>query len=178
MFRYIMAFAATALLASQVQAATINAPAMPLQAGVPYTFTYTPDSPTEILDTYDFYILRLTVTDSTRPGEEASFGFSGTIIDPNETFDFPWIFNSTGSAILSVVSWYNTYRGAELVQGPFGPIAIEGEGFKEARSSFSEAVSLRISVVPIGGTLPLLVSALGLMGWAARRRAQKVALPA
>jgi hypothetical protein len=37
---------------------------------------------------------------------------------------------------------------------------------------------LQISVVPIGGTLPLLLSALGALGWVARRRSKAAALPA
>ena len=179
MFRYIMAFAATALLASQVEAATISGPTT-VQAGVPYVYSYQPSTPDEILDVYDFYILNINVYDSTRPGFE-SYAFSGgngVQYDPTATYSFSWTFNTAGSAVLSVISWFNTFSGAILSADEFGPIAIPGEGGKDARIAFSKEVALQISVVPIGGTLPLLVSALGLMGWAARRRAQKAALPA
>ena len=179
MFRYIMAFAATALLASQVQAATISGPST-VQAGVPYVYTYQPSTPDEILDVYDFYILNINVYDSTRPGFQ-SFAFTGgdgVQYDPAATYSFSWTFNTTGSAVLSVISWFNTFSGAILTEDEFGPVAIPIANEKQARIAFSDEVALNISVVPIGGTLPLLVSALGLMGWAARRRAQKAALPA
>ena len=173
MFRYIMAFAATALLASQVQAATISGPTT-VQAGQTYTYTYVPDEPTEILEGYEFFVFRLRVTG---PNGTSGFDFSGSDHTTVPSYQFNWIFDTTGSAILSAISYLETYKNADLIQGEFGPEVIKPEGW-ESRSAFSERVALQISVVPIGGTLPLLVSALGLMGWAARRRAQKAALPA
>ena len=184
MFRYIMAFAATALLASQVQAATISGPTT-VEAGIPYVYTYQPSEPNEILDVYDFYVLRLNVTDSTSPdvGYFAFTGGEGGLYDPTATYSFFWTFNTTGPVVLSVISWFDTFSGPGVALaydefGPFGRLLFEDGSGKAAASAFSERVALQISVVPIGGTLPLLVSALGLMGWAARRRAQKAALPA
>jgi hypothetical protein len=102
-------------------------------------------------------------------------------------FSFNWVFDTTGP-----IRHVHQQCAGDLCE----PTLIEdGDGFffvDETKKAVALPVQLRlrgeggggppvtlqISVVPIGGTLPLLLSALGALGWVARRRSKAAALPA
>ena len=158
------------LIGSQVQAAIITGPSS-VVAGQTYTYTYD-TGPVDLLDGYDFFILNLNVSDGVNTEYVGRFGFP---FPTNNLFTFDWVFDITGPAFLTVTGTLESYAGA-VVTFPDGFINI----FKGPNARF-EVINLgpdKLSVVPIGGTLPLLLTALGIAGWVARRRATTSALPA
>lgn len=178
MRKYLMALAATALLASQAGAATITGPTT-VVAGQSYTYTYTPNAPADLLPNYTYFTMHLKVNGGDEVPGGKGFNSDGSDYLDGMTFSFDWIFTTPGPAVLSVQSVLVTYLSTLVyVDGE----VINKPDFRVFNSGFAfdgeEPETLRISVVPIGGTLPLLLSALGAFGWAARRRKAQAALPA
>lgn len=185
MRKYLMALAATALLASQAGAATISGPTT-VTAGVVNTYTYQTDVPADVLPGHTLYTMWLEINGgnpATGGGVENYYG--ATYVD-GTTFSFDWVFPTTGPASLTIRSVLATYIGAtveqfdgyfSVVEGPNKVAVTFNSGF-EFEGGGGPPATLQISVVPIGGTLPLLLSALGALGWVARRRSKAAALPA
>ena len=173
--RKILAAAAVAMaLIGQAQAATVTGPT-DVTAGTPYSYTYNPD-PTAILAGYDLYAMNLTVSDSFDPGNVQVFSFFGSVLPSPRNFLFNWVFPATGTGVLTVTGVLETYFGATLGKDEGGfTFVIKPEGTPFIVSNI-EPASLTVNstpVVPIGGTLPLLLTAFGLAGWVARRRARE-----
>ncbi|MEZ5753314.1 MAG: hypothetical protein R3D90_00655 [Paracoccaceae bacterium] len=149
-------------------------------AGTPYLYTYNPD-PTAILAGYDLYAMNLFVSDSFDPGNVQVFSFFGSVLPSPRDFDFSWVFPATGAGVLTVEGILETYFGATLGEDEGGfPVIIKPPGTPFFVSNI-EPASLTVNstpVVPIGGTLPLLLTAFGLAGWVARRRTQAEPLAA
>jgi hypothetical protein len=61
-------------------------------------------------------------------------------------------------------------RYSELTFSFYQPIS-----FQKTASASPSATAPNAAVVPIAGSLPLLLSGLGILGWAARRRARVLA---
>ncbi len=179
MQKTLWAFAATVLFASQAGAATVTGPTSVI-AGQTYTYTYQPDTPVVLLEGYTLYTMLLEVNGGYEVPGGASLNSYGTLYPASNNFTFDWAFPATGPAILSVRSVLVSYINATVnVFSDYFEVVKPENVFYEVHNS--AAVDLRVSaipVVPIGGTLPLMLSALGLMGWAARRRAKQNALPA
>lgn len=163
------AMVAAVLFASQAGAATVTGPTT-VTAGQTYTYIYDP-GPVDLIEGYQFYVLRVRVND------DGYFERAGTTYPEDSKFMFNWVFDTTGPAFLNVSSYLESYVGAVLTGTFDRPIVFKPVGWM-ADVAESQADKLQISVVPIGGTLPLMLSALGLMGWAARRRSKQNALPA
>lgn len=164
------AFALTAVMASQASAATIIGPTT-VVAGQSYSFIFD-TGPVDLIDNYDVFMLRLGVNDT------GYFEFFGPVYPPNNQFTFNWIFPTTGPAVLSAQGFLDSYVNAEIGVGEDGFLFVTKPEGTRAEVIFAQAKDFQVSVVPIGGTLPLMLSALGLIGWAARRRAKQGALPA
>lgn len=171
------AFALAAVMASQAGAATISGETNPI-VGQTYTYIYSPDTPS-LTPGYSSYELNVAVNDLSDAAADVWFTFGGPTYPASNSFSFDWVFNVTGPAVLSVQSVLVTFfqTGFQFPEGVEFFVKEDGTLF---RGQNSEAVTLtaNVSVVPIGGTLPLMLSALGLIGWAARRRAKSGALPA
>lgn len=175
MRKYLMALAATALLASQAGAATITGPTT-VQAGVAYTYTYQPNTPVVLIDGYTLYDMFLDIDDNNDGITEGRF-FYGTTYPENNSFSFQWIFNTAGLATLSIRSILTSHIGASVVQedGYFRIIKstqydMFASGWGPEEWQGGPPVTLQVSVVPIAGTMPLLLSALAGLGWVMRRR--------
>lgn len=164
------AFALAAVMASQAGAATISGPTT-VVAGQTYSYIYD-TGPVDLIENYEVYVLTLLVNGS------GYFEFFGSEFPTNNQFTFDWIFPNTGPAVLSAESFLQSYVGATVTPGENGFVSIFKPDGWQAEVIFTEASNFKVSVVPIGGTLPLMLSALGLMGWAARRRTKHGALPA
>ena len=181
MRKYLMALAATALLASQAGAATISGPTT-VTAGVVNTYTYTPNMPVELLEGSTFYTMFLEINGGWEYAPTgASLNYSGSEFPPTGQFSFDWVFNETGPAVLSISSVLVSYLTNPSLVGENQPKPLHvifNSGRGPASWEGGPPVELQISVVPIGGTLPLLLSALGALGWVARRRSKAAALPA
>lgn len=107
----------------------------------------------------------------------------------NKTFTFNWIWGEAGPATLTFTGYLERYKNA---YGNFGNLPgttepeLLGLKFTDNTSIFertdfgpitwSNAPAASPTAVPIGGTLPLMLSALGLGAWMMRRRAKRVAL--
>lgn len=183
MRKYLMALAATALLASQAAAATISGPTT-VEAGVTYTYTYQPDTPVSLLEGYTLYTMYIEVNGNPSAGG-TGFNYYGSVYPVDNSFTFDWVFDTTGPAVLSISSVLVSYINAtiQLGDGFFDVIKGESARFEVFNTGRNEdgggpPLELKVSVVPIGGTLPLLLSALGALGWVARRRKAQAALPA
>jgi hypothetical protein len=174
--------AAVMLMASQAGAATISGlgQTVTVEQGKSYTF-YFDTGPVALVENSNLFIMRLTLPN----GVVAERGGSSYPVD--NRFAFDWVFGSLGSTTLNMsailISYANvpieelaSYTGA-LVNFPglFGRTS-KAESFTASRV-FEVVQAGQVSVVPIGGTLPLMATALGLFGWAARRRAKQSALP-
>lgn len=165
--------AALALMGSQAEAAIITGPTS-VVAGQSYTYTYD-TGPVDLLDGYDFFILNLLVSDGVNDDYFGRFGFP---FPTNNLFTFNWTFSVTGPAFLSVRSTLESYAGAEITPNPGGvPSIFKDDDTRVELIEFGPD-GLQVSVVPIGGTLPMLLTALGVAGLVARRRAAKEAVPA
>lgn len=165
--------AALALMGSQAGAAIITGPTSVL-AGQSYTYTYD-TGPVELLDGYDFFILNLLVNDGVNGDYIGRFGFPFPM---DNLFTFDWTFSVTGPAVLSITSYLESYADATITYSPDGfPSIFKTEGVTRV-GLIEDSARLGVSVVPIGGTLPLLLTALGVAGLVARRRAAKEAVPA
>jgi|GEM_PF-6601347 len=175
MRKYLMALAATALLASQAAAATISGPTT-VNAGQTYTYIYSPDMP-YLTPGYLSYEVNMAVNDTGNPADDVWSTYAGTTYPASNQFSFDWVFDATGPATLTVYSVIVTFFGNEFVFTDELPFWVKEDG-TIFRGENIDAVSMKISVVPIGGTLPLLLSALGALGWMARRRKAEAALPA
>ena len=174
------ALAISATLASPAMAATISGEINPI-AGQTYTYLYSPDAP-PLIPGFVSFTMDIEVQEVGDPGGVEWFSFAGpaaTYPASNE-FAFDWIFDVTGPAVLSVRSVLTTFFGTEF-SFPEGTEFFEKEDGTLFSGRNYDPIPLTVSVtsvVPIGGTLPLMLSALGLMGWAALRRARQGALPA
>lgn len=179
------AFALAAVMASQAGAATISGPTM-VQAGVSYNYTYQTDVPAQVLPGYTLFTMWLQINGGDPATGGGVVNYWGTTYTDGDTFSFDWVFPTTGPANLTIRSVLATYIDATVEQfdGYFAVIEGPNKVSQTFNSGFAfeggggPPASLEISVVPIGGTLPLMLSALGLIGWAARRRAKQGALPA
>jgi hypothetical protein len=172
------ALALTAAMASQASAATISGETNAI-AGQTYTYLYSPDAPS-LIPGYLSYTMDIAVNDTGNPADNIWFSFAGPVYPASNQFSFDWVFNVTGPVVLNVQSVLATFFGTEF-QFPEGTEFFEKEDGTLFRGQNSDTIPLKVSVtsvVPIGGTLPLMLTALGLMGWAARRRARQGALPA
>ena len=180
MRKYLMALAATALLASQAAAATISGPTT-VEAGATYTYTYQPDTPVSLLEGYTLYTMYIEVNGN----PATSFNYYGSVYPADNSFTFDWVFDTTGPAVLSISSVLVSYVNASILLGDGFFDVIKGEltRFEVFNTGRDEdgggpPLELKVSVVPIGGTLPLLLAALAAFGWVARRRKAEAALPA
>ena len=122
---------------------------------------------------YTLYALRLNVN-----GE--FFSSFGTTLPENISITFNRIFETTGTSVLNVFALVQTYVNATFDPTEEFPDIKKPEGtlFENIRVDPNALEVTVTAVVPIGGTLPLMLSALGLIGWAARRRGKQGALPA
>lgn len=172
------AFALAAVMASQAGAATISGETNPI-VGQTYTYIYSPDTPS-LTPGYTNYALTIFVDDPNDASGDVGFSFEGPTYPESNTFSFDWVFNATGPAVLNVESAIVTFfeNGFQFPEGV--QFSTKPDGITLFRFQNIEGITLmaNVSVVPIGGTLPLLLSALGLIGWAARRRTKQGALPA
>lgn len=166
--------AAALLIGSQAQAAIITGPASVL-AGQSYSYTYD-TGPVDLLPGYNFFILNLNVSDGITTEYFGRFGFP---FPENNLFSFNWIFDVTGPALLTATATLETYAGADIVYDPVSgfPSIFKDDDTRVGLIGFGPD-RLAVSVVPIGGTLPLLLTALGIAGWVARRRATAAAVAA
>lgn len=190
MRKYLMALAATTLLASQAGAATIEGPTT-VTAGEVNTYTYVPDLPVELVEGYTFYTMFLEINDGWENAPTgASLNFFGFEFPEDGAFSFDWVFTESGPFVMSISSVLVSYVNPTLIEDEDGNLSVDetnkplfsifntGRGARLEEGGFDDRVSLQISVVPIGSTLPLLLSALGALGWVARRRSKAAALPA
>ena len=172
------AFALAAVMASQAGAATISGETNPI-VGQTYTYIYSPDAPS-LTPGYTSYTMTIIVDDLSDAAGDVRFSFDGPSYPESNSFSFDWVFNVTGPTVLSVRSVIATFfgtafefpEGVQFFRKPENGILFRVQNIDEI------TLATNVSVVPIGGTLPLMLSALGLMGWAARRRAKSGALPA
>lgn len=185
MQKALCAMAAAVLFASQAGAATITGPTT-VQAGVSYTYQYQTDAPADLLPGYTLYTMYLEINGGIAASGGGIENYWGTTYTDGDIFSFNWVFPVTGPASLTIRSVLATYIDAtileiddyfEVVEGPNKIAETFNSGFAFDGDDRLPA-TLQISVVPIGGTLPLMLSALGIFGWAARRRAKQNALPA
>ena len=172
------AFALAAVMASQAGAATISGETNPI-VGQTYTYIYSPDTPS-LVPGYSSYELNVAVNNLSDAAGDVWFAFGGPTYPASNQFSFDWVFDVAGPAVLSVRSVLVTFFETGFVFPEGVQFFVKPEDGTIFRGQNSEAVTLtaNVSVVPIGGTLPLMLSALGLIGWAARRRAKSGALPA
>lgn len=174
--------AAALLMGAQAQAAVITGPS-PVVAGQSYTYTYD-TGPVDLLPGYDFYILNLIVSDGVNEDYFGRFASADPLVSNSpfpfsNPFTFDWVFSVTGPALLSVTGYLESYADATITYGVDGfPSIFKTEGVTRVGLINLGTDGLQISVVPIGGTLPLLLTAIGLVGWVARRRAAAGAVPA
>lgn len=164
------AFAFSAVMASQAGAATISGPTT-VVAGETYSFIYD-TGPVNLIENYDVFVLKLLVNDT------GYFEFFGPEYPTNNQFSFNWVFPNTGPAVLSAQSFLESYVVATATLGEDGFVSVFKPDGTRGEFSDMRAADFQVSVVPIGGTLPLMLSALGLVGWAARRRTKRGGLPA
>lgn len=105
----------------------------------------------------------------------------------NKTFTFNWIWGEAGPATLTFTGYLERYKNAVPIYMRVGQQEVLGGlSFTDNTSIFertdfgpitwSNAPAASPTAVPIGGTLPLMLSALGVGAWVMRRRAKRVAL--
>lgn len=106
------------------------------------------------------------------------------LIGPGSTYSFQWMWQTDGPANFDFVDGYlERYQNGKPsgtiistdTQGPF----ISDSVFAHSIQDFSIAMrqaETTAAPVPIGGTLPLMLSALGLGAFVMRRRAKKAVL--
>lgn len=172
------ALALTAAMASQASAATISGETNAI-AGQTYTYIYSPDTPS-LIPGYLSYTMDIAVNSSSNPSTDVWFSFAGPVYPASNEFSFDWVFDVTGPVVLNVRSVLATFFASDF-QFPEDTQFFVKEDGTLFRGQNSDPIPLKVSVtsvVPIGGTLPLMLSALALMGWAARWRGKDGALPA
>lgn len=105
----------------------------------------------------------------------------------NKTFTFNWIWGEAGPATLTFTGYLERYKNAVPIYMRVGQQEVLGGlSFTDNTSIFertdfgpitwSNAPAASPTAVPIGGTLPLMLSALGVGAWVMRRRVKRVAL--
>jgi hypothetical protein len=161
-----------AVLAGQATAATIDGPGEVI-VGQSYELFFN-SGPVDLINKANLFYMTLKLPD----GRSVLSG--GSEYPANNLFSFNWVFKSTGETTLDVIAELRSYSGVIFEQAtnyPIGTLIPINLNTSPSRTTSLEASRIfrvreaqEISVVPIGGTLPLMLSALGVMGWVARRR--------
>lgn len=177
------------MMMGAAEAATIGGN-LNVVAGEPHTFSLNvPLSPGE-----EFYSAMLYIN-----GGKGSAPLSNVIQQGSVTLNFLHTFVALGTQSLTVGAdiWYKafgSYECAGQYAGCYNPNSLQNQdqqrismftvGQKvsvfvsspeQTATSAADSAAVRAAVVPIAGTLPLLLSGLGILGWAARRRARVLA---
>lgn len=172
-------FVVVMMMATQAGAATISGLGQSVQVeqGKVYTLFFD-TGPVELVPNANLYIMRLTL-----PTGALNPTGGGLPYPIDNRFKFDWVFDSLGSTTLNVSAVLASYANVPLDEISSGTwlsfpnlflLPSKSQSFSASRT-FEVVAAGQIPVVPIGGTLPLMLSALGLMGWfAGRRRARSI----
>lgn len=189
-------FAIAMLFASQAGAATYDATLSgPVQSGSNYRFTYSVGEIAEFNPAiYNAWSLSFTVnglkyspivglTEGVNSPSNGVFGFFYSYYKPGQTITVDAVIKGYVGANVSDNSttsrqYYTLLStGDQTKMGTFTFNTIKYEPFGAA-APLQEQQQLRVAeaaVVPIGGTLPLMLTAIGLGGWMLRSRAKAAA---
>lgn len=174
------AVAVSLMLASGAQAAIVDGPTVAAYPALANTFVFkTGNTLYEPGDAFTVYKLGLTVSDSSTT---KTFSFLDALDPMNGVFAFQWVGGVAEKFTIKAVltSYTNSFidrtftAGSEtynLRQYPSGVFQVRTETFEIQAASLVAPPT----AVPIGGTLPLMLSALGLGALALRMRAKRAA---
>ena len=172
------AVAVSLMFASGAQAATLDGPTVTPHPTLSNWFVFkTGNTLYEPGDPFNVYTLELKVSDSTRT---ETFSFLNDIDPADDAFAFRWlnglVKNFTIKAVLT--SYTNSYIDRTFTAGSETWRLYQNGLFKQRTETFeisAAALKAAPTAMPIGGTLPLMLSALGLGALVMRRRAKRAA---
>ena len=132
-------------------------------------------------DPFTVFSLDLTISDSGRTEVRSFIGGGDPMVQP---FLFDWVFSAGAARILTVSGLLRGYTNSYLRSLDYNPEVsfisqlpgktplMRDERIQSFTTDFSSA---SVAPMPIGGTLPLMLSALGLGALVMRRRAKRAA---
>lgn len=131
-------------------------------------------------DPFTVFSLDLTISDSGRTEVRSFIGGGDPMLNP---ILFDWVFSAGAARILTVSGFLRGYTNSFIDNNPYdvetmfisqfaGGYRVRDESIQSFTTNFSSA---SVAPMPIGGTLPLMLSALGLGALVMRRRAKRAA---
>lgn len=177
MIKILGILATAAMLAAEAGAATIDGPGDVVVGQSSKLFFNS--GPVDLIENGNLFYMTLRLPDG------SSVMSGGSEYPSDNLFGFDWVFKTTGETTLKVIAELRSYSGVVFEQatnypnGTMMPINLDTAPSQslrfEASRIFNVVEARDISVVPIGGTLPLMFSALALIGWVAGRRKRQTA---